>query len=70
MGNDDVCYCETCKHQEASECVQKFKCTCCVEADTIRLKHPVLTGEAEDARDAENEEMEKEYFAEADPDVL
>lgn len=73
MANDknDVCLCEICKHRKANDCIQSFKCKCCVEADTIRLKHPVaVSGEADEARDMENEEMEKEYFGEADPDVL
>lgn len=71
MTKNDECLCDICKHQRASECIQSFKCECCTEADTIRLKHPVAdSGEEETAFDMENEEMEKQYVSGADPDVL
>jgi hypothetical protein len=66
----DVCYCATCQHKKASECVSEHKCGCCIEADKIRLTHPVVPGEVEEARAEEEEEMEKEFFTQADPDVI
>ncbi len=68
--NIDVCYCTTCRHEKASECIEEYKCSCCIEEDRIRLQHPVVPGEVEEARAEEEEEADKEYFSEADPDVM
>ncbi len=66
----DVCYCTTCHHKSASECVREYKCSCCLEVDRIRLEHPVVPGEVEEARFEEDERVEKEFFTQADTDVM
>lgn len=68
---DDVCYCEDCKHQKATECLETFLCKCCQSADRIRFEHPVLDDEEglsaeekarreEEARDQGNEEAREQ----------
>ena len=44
---DDVCFCEECKHQKATECLDTFLCKCCERADRIRLEHPIFDDEDE-----------------------
>ncbi|MGI0078481.1 MAG: hypothetical protein ACRECH_02550 [Nitrososphaerales archaeon] len=44
---DDVCFCEDCKHQKATECLETFLCKCCERADRIRFEHPVFDEEGE-----------------------
>lgn len=38
---NDECFCEKCEHKKASECIE-LVCKCCLEADKIRLEHPVF----------------------------
>ena len=56
--HDDVCYCETCKHNKASTCIE-ISCTCCLKADKIRLAHPVLTEEKVEKQESDDEEYRK-----------
>ena len=57
---DNVCYCETCKHKTASECLE-LKCHCCLEADRIRLEHPVVPQEDLSAEGKLSQEEEAEH---------
>ena len=57
---DNVCYCETCQHKTASECIE-IQCSCCLEADKIRLEHPVLS--EDDLSPEEKERRESEEHA-------
>ena len=56
-GHEDVCYCDTCKHERASICIEN-SCDCCLKADKIRLSHPVLT----DEKDLEKQESDDEEY--------
>ena len=56
MKNDE-CFCEECKHDKASTCIQ-IACSCCLKADRIRLEHPVFEEEKEET---EHESDEEEY---------
>lgn len=47
--NNDECYCEECKHSKASICISNL-CGCCVEADKIRLEHPVFEKNADEEK--------------------
>lgn len=69
VNKNDVCFCEDCKHQKATECLDT--CKCCERADRIRLQHPVFDDEQglsaeekarreEEARDQEKEEAMKQ----------
>ena len=59
---NNVCYCETCRHKTAGECLE-LQCSCCVRADQIRLGHLVvpesdLSFEERSRREMENREQE------------
>ncbi len=55
---DDVCYCEKCKHEKASECLE-IPCNCCKKEDEIRLRHPILADESNQEEEREKNEDEK-----------
>ena len=68
---DNVCYCETCNHKTAKECIE-IQCTCCLKADLIRLGHIIvpeddLSYEEKTRREAEEhgdeERMQKEKLS-------
>src|SRR5487761_1666034 len=54
---NDVCYCESCKHKTARECIE-LQCSCCVKADQIRLQHEIVP--EDDLSDEERERREEE----------
>lgn len=66
---DDVCYCETCGHKTAKECIE-LQCSCCLKEDEIRLQHIVvpeddLSYEEKELRGSEErDEEEREQKAE------
>jgi hypothetical protein len=55
MKKYDECYCATCNHKTASECIE-LKCACCLKADEIRLNHPLIPQSEEERAKAEGEE--------------
>ena len=61
---NDECFCEKCRHKEANECIDS-DCKCCVEADKIRLNHPIFSPEAglseEEKTRRESDAEEQEY---------
>jgi hypothetical protein len=56
----DECFCEKCEHEKASECI-KLACTCCLEADKIRLEHPVFE-EGENEEGQRNKSSDEKYW--------
>ncbi len=66
----DVCYCETCRHETAKECIE-LNCICCAKPDKIRLEHVIVPEDdlspeekqrrAEEQRTREEEERENNY---------
>lgn len=60
---DDVCYCETCKHKTAKDCIE-LRCTCCKEADKIRLEHIIVP--EDDLSKAEESQREAEEHQEGE----
>ena len=68
---DDVCYCEECKHQKATECLDTFLCKCCERADRIRFEHPVFDEDAElSAAEKAQREEEQDHEKEDSDAVL
>lgn len=55
---DNVCYCETCGHKKATECIT-IQCSCCIKADRIRLEHLIIPEDDFRDKDQEAEEREK-----------
>ena len=53
---NDVCYCEVCSHETATECIE-LRCPCCLKVDQIRLNHIVVP--AEDLTEVEKERRDK-----------
>lgn len=55
----DECFCEKCNHKKATDCIEIY-CKCCVEADQIRLEHPVTEESEEKSAEEKYEEEEAE----------
>lgn len=67
--HNDQCYCETCRHQKGSECIQ-LNCVCCLKADRIRLNHPVFEGEDESQNEEEEKTSEDRYRQQRGADMM
>lgn len=65
---DNVCYCETCGHKTARECIELL-CSCCLKADQIRLNHVIVPesdlsqGEKERREESERADEKREQDA-------
>ncbi|MDG6996956.1 MAG: hypothetical protein JRN52_13635 [Nitrososphaerota archaeon] len=68
---DNVCFCDSCEHKTASECIE-LDCLCCVKADKIRMDHPVIPEEdlsPEEKQRRQQEQLDEERAEEKTEEI-